>query len=131
MKLPNQNPPFEVLAASKLLHTDRKLFAALLAEAYALTDEMVTDHQQYHEDFWTRYIPGIFSERREILGVVIDTALTGVAILKRDDNEPEISVLYVCEEQRNRGVGEVLYGAALRWLGTDQPVLKRVHVYNG
>lgn len=116
--------PREYIAASKLLKDgENKKFAKVIAEAYMATDWICEDYPLHTDHFFSKYVPGIFDGKREIITCYIGERLAAVAILKKDDEEKKISTLYVKPDFQKRGIATELLEQCFKWLGTTKPLI--------
>lgn len=122
-KLERLKSDLNVVYASSLAQTDKIKFSKLVSDSYAATNWIVKDYPNHFEHFWTKYIPGIFSGEREIIGIYNSNELAGLVILKKDDMEAKISTLFIDEKYRNRGLASKLIKKSFKFLNTDKPLI--------
>ncbi|MDR2063589.1 MAG: hypothetical protein LBQ02_02240 [Candidatus Nomurabacteria bacterium] len=78
----------KILVASEVAKTNRKSFSQIITDSYSLTDEVYNDYPKHFELFWTKYVPGIFKNERQIVAAYVDGCIAGVAILKKTARKP-------------------------------------------
>lgn len=117
------NSDFNIVYASSLVQTDKIKFSKLVSDSYAVTDWITKDYPKHFEHFWTKYIPGIFSGEREIVGIYDVCKLVGLVILKKDEKEAKISTLFINERYRSRGLASKLIKKSFNFLNTDKPLI--------
>ena len=98
-------------------------FNLVYASSLVVTDWITKDYPKHFEHFWTKYIPGIFSGEREIIGIYDSCKLVGLVILKKDEKEAKISTLFIDERYRNRGLASKLIKESFKFLNTDKPLI--------
>lgn len=113
----------KIYSASKLSRSSHKLFSKVLAESYNITDWIADDYPKHFEQFWTKYVPGIFSGEREIFAAYVGKHIAGVVILKKTTEEQKICTIYVPDEFRCQGIATALLQKSFEWLGTDKPLV--------
>ena len=120
----NKEPSREFYRASDLLKAAKnKKFAKIIADAYMVTDWICKDYPDHCDHFFSKYVPGIFDGKREIITCYIDDKIAAVAILKKDTNERKISTLFVKPEYQKRGIAIELLEKCFAWLKTSRPVV--------
>lgn len=122
-RLERLNSDFNLVYASSLVQTDKIKFSKLASDSYTVTDWITKDYPKHFEHFWTKYIPGIFSGEREIIGIYDSCKLVGLVILKKDEKEAKISTLFIDERYRNRGLASKLIKESFKFLNTDKPLI--------
>ena len=119
-----KKPTPQFLKASDLLKAEKgKVFSKLIAESYMVTDWICKDYPLHCDHFYSKYVPGIFDGRCEIISCYIDGKIVATAFLKKDETELKISTLYVKPEYRKRGIATVLVEKCFEWLGTTKPLI--------
>ena len=119
-----KKPTLEFLKASDLLKAGHnKTFSKLIAESYMITDWICKDYQLHCDHFYSKYVPGIFDGKREVISCYVDGKIAATAFLKKDKTELKISTLYVKPEYQTRGIATALVERCFEWLGTTKPLL--------
>ena len=119
-----KGPDLEFLKASDLLKAERnKDFSKLVAESYMITDWISRDYPSHCDHFYSKYIPGIFDGKREVISCYVDGKIAATAILKKDDGELKISTLYVKPKYQKQGIATALIERCFEWLGTTKPLI--------
>ena len=121
-RLERLKPDLNVVYSS-LARTDKNRFSKLASDSYIATNWIAKDYPKHFEHFWTKYIPGIFSGEREIIGIYNSNELAGLVILKKNDTEAKISTLFIDEKYRNRGLASKLIEESVKFLNTDKPLI--------
>ena len=110
-------------STSEIFTENHGLFSKIVADSYNLTDWLCVDYPKYFYWFYERFLPGIFSGKRELISVYVDNCIAGTIFLKHDDNEQKICTLYVDKEFRGQGIATVLLKAGFKWLETTKPLI--------
>lgn len=101
-------------------------FNTLANNIYKITESSDEDYPNRKNWYFTKQLPNIESGERNILFVrdMWDRdKIVAVSCLKDSDNEKKICTLYVAEEYRNVGLGNMLFQESMLWLGTSKPFL--------
>lgn len=136
LRLENRNPKkFDLFSASAVLKQKQHVeFSQIIGECYRITDWISQDYPGHCESFYTKYVPGVFTGSREIIGYRIGTKVIAVAFLKKSleatpdgpgghsEMERKLSTLYVDPEHRNQGLAARLLQECFKWLGTTKPL---------
>lgn len=101
-------------------------FKELSIRIYKITDFICEDYPNHKIWFFTKQLPAIRGENREILFVRSPEnfdKILAMACLKRDEEEQKICTLYVSDECRGLGIGTKLVEQSMEWLGTTKPLI--------
>lgn len=113
-----------ILRLTETQYSDRAMFSRLIGEVYAVTDFICEDYPNYIRNYFTKFVPGLFSKEREFFIALNGIGkVVGVCICKRTKDEQKICTLYVSDSYRGQGIGSKLVARALDWLGTDKPLI--------
>lgn len=107
------------------LYIDELKFMNISLELYNLTKIIGEEHFNYKDCFFTQHIKNIlYGEDRDIFFVrdSLDKII-GLVSLKKDCIESKICTLYVLESYRGFGIGQILMDEAIKFLGTDKPLI--------
>ena len=113
----------KILKASNYLENDHKLFSAIVAKAYNVTDHICKDYPQFFSWYWEKTVPEVFKRTRDILMATVNEEVAGVIFLKKEGNEKKICTLFVLEEYRKQGIATALLQEAFKYLGTTRPLV--------
>jgi GNAT superfamily N-acetyltransferase len=102
---------------------DKIEFENLANQIYYLTDHLTKDYPKHHRWYFTKHLPGVGTDKREILFVKNFNNVCAVAFLKKDEQEKKICTFYVAEHGRNIGIGRELMNASFDYLNTTTPMI--------
>lgn len=102
---------------------EKELFENLADQIYYITDHLSIDYPHHQEWFFTKQLPGIGKDEREILFIKNHNNICGVSFLKKTPDEKKICTFYVAEHGRNIGIGRTLMKASLEYLETTTPMI--------
>ena len=91
-------------------------------------DECYPDFEKW---YYSKVIPEFErkDDKREIIVSVSSdlnknlTTVSGIAILKKTDNEKKICTIKVHSQYRNKGIGSKLFEESFKYLETDRPIM--------
>lgn len=110
--------------ASKMIERKQTIaFSRLIHESCVFTDWINKDYPKHLETFYKKYIPGIFSNTREIVACYDDADMVAVIFLKKSPREQKISTLYVEPGYQGKGIANNLLKMSFDWLGTTKPLI--------
>lgn len=139
--LEKEMPEIKYYHASKLLAKERlKAFNKVIAESYQLTDWILEDFPDHSRDFFTKYVPGMFTGQYELIACYSDKQNVAVSILRKGvadsvggavadatqgviASSREICTFFVDMEFQDEDVTKTLMRKSLTWLGTNKPVI--------
>ena len=101
-------------------------FINLATKIYMITDFICEDYPKYKEWYFTKQLPAIAGEERNILFVrnpENQDEIISMACLKRDEEEKKICTLYVSDKCRRLGIGTSIIEDSMKWLGTTKPLI--------
>ncbi len=101
-------------------------FIRLATKIYMITDFICEDYPKYKEWYFTKQLPAIIGEERNILFVrnlENQDEIISMACLKKIEEERKISTLYVSDKYRGLGIGTSIIEKAMKWLGTTKPLI--------
>ena len=101
-------------------------FLYLAYKIYNLTSSISNYYQNYEIWYWTKQIPRINSEKRNILFIRNPNnknEIIAISCLKKDEKERKICTLYVKDEYRNQGFGSLIIEESFKWLETTKPLI--------
>jgi len=110
-------------ASDLLKHGRNKEFSKVIAESYMITDWISKDYPDHVDHYYSKYVPGIFDGKREIISCYIDGKIAATAILKKDLAERKISTFYVKPEYQRQGIATELIAKCFDWLETTKPLI--------
>ncbi len=120
---PQEKPELLIKSASGMLEKScHQAFVNLVADGMRLTDWITADYPNHIKDYYTKYVPGIFTNEREILVGYIKDEPVAVVILKKTSDELKISTLYVVRGLQGNGIATKILECAFKWLGTTKPL---------
>ena len=101
-------------------------FMELANEIYMIIDFLCEDYPGHKKWYYTKQLPGIKSNERNILFVKNPKnkhEIIAIACLKRNNEEQKICSIYVKNEFRNQRIGTSIIEYSLQWLGTNKPLI--------
>ncbi len=101
-------------------------FINLATRIYMITDFICEDYPKHKEWYFTKQLPAISGEERNILFVrnlKNQNEIISMACLKKDEEEQKICTLYVSDKCRGLGVGTAIVEKSMKWLGTTKPFI--------
>ncbi len=101
-------------------------FIKLATKIYMITDSICKDYSKYKEWYFTKQLPAIIGNERDILFTRNPenyNEITSMACLKKTDEEQKICTLYVSDQYRGLGIGTLIIEESLKWLGTTKPLI--------
>lgn len=101
-------------------------FINLATKIYMITDFICEDYPKHKEWYFTKQLPAIVGEERNILFVRNpdnQDEIISMACLKRDEEEQKICTLYVSDKCRGLGIGTSIVEDSMKWLGTTKPLI--------
>ena len=101
-------------------------FIMLATKIYMITDFICKDYPKYKEWYFTKQLPAIAGEKRNILFVrnpENQEEIISMACLKKDEEEQKICTLYVSDKCRGLGIGTAIVEESMKWLGTTKPLI--------
>ena len=101
-------------------------FLDLATRIYMITDFICEDYPNHKEWYFTKQLPAISGEERNILFVrnpEDNQDILAMACLKSDEEEQKICTLYVSDKVRGIGLGTTIIETSMEWLGTTKPLI--------
>lgn len=101
-------------------------FIWLVTKIYMITDFICKDYPKHKEWYFTKQLPAIVGEERNILFVrnpENQEEIISMACLKKDEEEQKICTLYVSDKCRGLGIGTSIVEESMKWLGTTKPLI--------
>lgn len=101
-------------------------FIDLATRVYLITDFICEDYPKHKEWYFTKQLPAISGEERNILFVRSpenEKEIIAMACLKKDNEEQKICTLYVSDKCRGLGLGKTMIEGSMQWLGTTKPLI--------
>lgn len=101
-------------------------FLKLATKIYMITDFICEDYPKHKEWYFTKQLPAIVGEERNILFVrnpENQEEVISMACLKKDEKEKKICTLYVSDKCRGLGIGTSIVEESMKWLGTTKPLI--------
>ena len=101
-------------------------FNDLATRIYMITDFICEDYPKHKEWYFTKQLPAIIGEERNILfarNPENPNEIISMACLKKDNEEQKICTLYVSDKCRGLGIGKAIVEESMRWLGTTKPLI--------
>ncbi len=101
-------------------------FLKLATKIYMITDFICEDYPKHKEWYFTKQLPGIIKDERNILFARNPEnydEIISMACLKKDNEEQKICTLYVSDQCRGLGIGTAIVEESLKWLGTTKPLI--------
>ncbi|MDD6224029.1 MAG: GNAT family N-acetyltransferase [bacterium] len=101
-------------------------FIRLATKIYMITDFICKDYPKHKEWYFTKQLPAIVGEERNILFVrnpENQEEIISMTCLKRDEEEQKICTLYVSDKCRGLGIGTAIVEDSMKWLGTTKPLI--------
>lgn len=101
-------------------------FMELAIRIYQITDFICEDYPKHKEWYFTKQLPAIFQENRNILfarNPNNTNEIIAMACLKKDKEEKKICTLYVSDKCRGLGIGTSIVEESMKWLGTTKPLV--------
>ncbi|MCL2859562.1 MAG: GNAT family N-acetyltransferase [Oscillospiraceae bacterium] len=109
-------------------------FSKKLNEAYKITDIVGNNYPKHFEWFWTKLVPGLFLNEREIVIAYVENIPVGVTFLKKTKDEKKICTILVLEEYRRKGIGTGLIDKSIQILETKTPLItiteKQIYLFD-
>lgn len=105
--------------------TTNEEFIKLAAKIYVSTSFNCRDYPRYKEWYFTKQLPGIKNNERDILFVRNPkdyNDIIAVACLKKSKEEKKLCTLYVSDKYRNLGLGTCIIEKAMNYLETTKPL---------
>jgi len=99
-------------------------FNKIVDEIYLLTKHLNKIYPEYKKWFYDKQIKGCLNGKRNILFIKNENEkIIGMSSLKKDNYEKKICTLFVKEEYRNKGYGNLLLEKSLSYLETINPLV--------
>lgn len=101
-------------------------FNKLAKNIYLITDFLCKDYHKYKEWYFTKQLPAITSDERNILFVRNPkdyNEIIAMTCLKKNTEEKKICTLYVSDKYRGLKVGTLIIEESMKWLGTTKPFI--------
>lgn len=108
------------------LKCEQEKFIELATKIYLITDFICKDYPKYKEWYFTKQLPAIAKEERNILFVrnpENPKEIISMACLKKDEFEQKICTLYVSDNHRGLGIGTSIIEESIKWLKTAKPFI--------
>jgi hypothetical protein len=101
-------------------------FMELATKIYMITDFICEDYPKYYEWYFTKQLPSIISNNRNILFARDPNhpdEIIAMSCLKKDKEENKICTLYVSNKYRGLGIGTSIIEKSMNWLETTKPLI--------
>jgi hypothetical protein len=101
-------------------------FMQLATKIYMITDFICYDYPKHKEWYFSKQLPAIIEEERNILFVrnpQNPNEIIAMACLKKDDEEKKICTLFVSNKCRGLGIGTLMVEESMKWLETTEPLI--------
>lgn len=101
-------------------------FIDLATKIYLTTDFISRDYPNYKNWYFTKQLPGIIKNERNILfarNPENKEEIIAVACLKKTEEEQKICTLYVSDNARGLGIGSTIIEESMKWLETTKPFI--------
>lgn len=106
--------------------TSQEKFIELATKIYITTDFINNDYPDYKNWYFTKQLPGIIKNERNILfarNPENKEEIIVIACLKKAKEEQKICTLYVSDNARGLGIGSAIIEESLKSLGTTKPFI--------
>ena len=106
--------------------TPQEKFIELATKIYITTDFINNDYPDYKNWCFTKQLPGIIKNERNILfarNPENKEEIIAIACLKKAKEEQKICTLYVSDNARGLGIGSAIIEESMKWLGTTKPFI--------
>ena len=106
--------------------TPQEKFIELATKIYITTDFINNDYPDYKNWYFTKQLPGIIKNERNILfarNPEHNEDLIAIACLKKVKEDQKIRTLYVSDNARGLGIGSAIIEESMKWLGTTKPFI--------
>lgn len=108
------------------LYLNNEEFINLATKIYVITDFICEDYPKHKEWYFTKQLPAITSDERNILFVrnpENQNEIISMACLKKDEGEKKICTLYVSDKCRGLGIGTSIVEESMKWLETTKTLV--------
>lgn len=108
------------------LYLNNEEFINLATKIYMITDFICEDYPKHKEWYFTKQLPAITGDERNILFVrnpENQNEIISMACLKKDEEEKKICTLYVSDKCRVLGIGTSIVEESMKWLETTKPLV--------
>ncbi|WP_432807267.1 GNAT family N-acetyltransferase [Microvirga terrae] len=106
-----------------------------LGRVYAHLAELEALYPDFEQWYWGKVAPDLSDGRRGLFCEEQAGTLAGVIIAKRDGLERKLCTVWVDQKFRRTGVSHRIFKRAMKWLGTDRPMISiphsRLHEFRG
>ncbi len=105
---------------------NRDEFIKLAISIYNIADCLTYDYPQLKKWYFTKHLPAITTETRNILFVRNPenyNEIIAMTCLKKDEEEQKICTLYVSDKCRGLGIGTTIIEESMKWLETTKPFI--------
>lgn len=124
---------------SKLLTIDENichdgfLTTAIIDSAFNAISPLSFEYPNFHNWYYDKVVPGLFSRERKLLVYCVDDKISGVVILKDSGEEKKICTIRVHPAFRRQGIGKKMIEESFELLDTAHPVIsvssERIHQF--
>lgn len=99
------------------------LFEFYLDSIYLTICQLDNEYPNFNNWYYQKVKNGILIDKREIIFNIIDNYISGIAILKMEDDENKVCTLRVPEMFQKMGIGQSLLLDSFEYLNTQYPLI--------
>lgn len=113
---------FKVYKASKSIKK-HEAFVEIVSKAYNATDSICTLYPNYFMWYWKKVVPNIFNGTRDVITIMVNEEVVGIAIVKKENEERKLCKIYVDTNYRDGEITAKLLEEAFSFLETTKPLI--------
>lgn len=117
----NAKEEIKVYKASREIEK-HEAFVEIISKAYNATEDVCKLYPNYFMWYWKKVVPNILTGTRDVIIIMVNEEVVGVAIVKKADEERKLCTVYVEPNYRDREITTKLLEEAFSFLGTTKPL---------
>ena len=94
-----------------------------LYDIYSVLLESQEWYPEIFKWYFKKFVPNMINGKRHIIKYHVGSDMTGIALLKKEDNEKKICTFRVKSKYRRNGIGKRLFGKCVEILNTERPMI--------
>ena len=118
----NAKEEIKVYKASREIEK-HEAFVEIISKAYNATESVCKSYPNYFIWYWKKVVPDILTGTRDVIIIMFNEEVAGVAIVKKKDDERKLCTVYVEPNYRDREITTKLLEEAFSFLGTTKPLI--------